>query len=231
MSSAPDPRVCSIEAALRVIGEKWSLLIVRELMMGCTRYAEIVRNTGVPRDILTRRLRSLERHGVIYRLMYNAQPPRYDYRLAAAGEQLHGLLVMMRHWGDTYAHVDPEHRVPFRHICEALLTPELRCEACGEIVQSDSVTWDRDLHRSELSRGVSPRAAAGAVHREQLPYPGQSREPLRTRASPPLPPASGAWITRSDGGRSNGHQAMQTGLNNGSAGGVTGAGFPGGDAG
>jgi DNA-binding HxlR family transcriptional regulator len=210
MPSTPVPRECSIEAALRVIGEKWSLLIVRELMMGCTKYAEIVRNTGVPRDILTRRLRSLERHGVIYRLMYNAQPPRYDYRLAAAGEQLHGLLVMMRYWGDTYAHVDPEHTVPFRHSCEALLTPELRCEACGEIVQTDSVTWDRNSNRSELSGGVSQRTAAGAVHCEQLPYPGQSREPPRTSASPLPPPASGTSIARSDGGQSNGHQAIQT---------------------
>lgn len=150
MSPVPDPRVCSIEAALRVIGEKWSLLVVRELMMGCTRYAEIVHNTGVPRDILTRRLRSLERAGVIYRHLYKEQPARYEYRLAAAGEQLHGLLVMIRWWGDTYARNDAENTVTVRHSCAAEVKPELRCAHCGETVQIGSVTPDRDLRRSEL---------------------------------------------------------------------------------
>jgi DNA-binding HxlR family transcriptional regulator len=150
MSSAPDPRVCSIEAALRVIGEKWTLLIVRELMMGCTRYAEIVHNTGLPRDILTRRLRSLERAGVIYRHEYHDKPTRYDYRLAAAGEDLHGLLVMMRRWGDTYACTDRESTVVVRHSCAATLEPELRCAHCGEILHAGSVTSDRELRRSQL---------------------------------------------------------------------------------
>lgn len=154
MPSVPDPRVCSIEAALRVIGEKWSLLVVRELMSGCTKYAEIVHNTGVPRDILTRRLRSLERSGIIYRHLYNEQPPRYDYRLAEAGEQLHGLLVMLRHWGDVYARNDPENTATVRHDCTAKLKPELRCADCGEVLHPGSVTSDRELRRSELSVGV-----------------------------------------------------------------------------
>ncbi len=150
MPSSPDPRVCSIEAALRVIGEKWSLLIVRELMMGCTRYAEIVHNTGLPRDILTRRLRSLERAGVIYRHQYHDKPVRYDYRLAAAGQDLHGLLVMMRHWGDAHVRKDREGTVAEHHSCAATLEPVLRCADCGQILDTGSVASNCDLRRSEL---------------------------------------------------------------------------------
>ena len=151
MSPVPDPRVCPIDAALRVIGEKWSLLVVRELMMGCTRYAEIVHNTGVPRDILARRLRSLERAGVIYRHLYNERPPRYEYRLAAAGEQLQGLLILIRYWGETYARNDPENTVPSRHSCTATLKPEVRCANCGEVLHADLLIPDRGLRRSELT--------------------------------------------------------------------------------
>lgn len=147
--------MCPIDAALRVIGEKWSLLIVRELMMGCTKYAEIVHNTGVPRDILTQRLRSLERAGVIYRDLYNEQPPRYDYRLAAAGEQLQGLLVLLRSWGETYARVHTEATAPSRHGCAATLKPEVRCASCGEILGADSLIPDRGLRRSQLQPPIA----------------------------------------------------------------------------
>src|SRR3954468_1382332 len=64
---APHPRRCSVAAALDVVGEKWSLLVVRELFLGSRRFSEIAANTGAPRDILTTRLRRLEEVGVVAR--------------------------------------------------------------------------------------------------------------------------------------------------------------------
>ena len=75
------PRVCSVAGALDVIGEKWSLLVVRELILGVHRFNEIATNTGAPRDILTARLRRLEELGVVERRAYSDRPPRYEYVL------------------------------------------------------------------------------------------------------------------------------------------------------
>src|SRR5262245_66563345 len=68
------PRPCSIAAALTVLGEKWSLLVVRELALGVHRFDQIQRNTGAPRDILTSRLRRLEEAGVLEKRPYQARP-------------------------------------------------------------------------------------------------------------------------------------------------------------
>ncbi|MFD8338975.1 winged helix-turn-helix transcriptional regulator [Streptomyces solisilvae] len=145
--------MCSIDAAVKVIGEKWALLTLRELIMGCTRFDEIVSNTGVSRDILAARLRSLEEAGIVHRERYANKPIRYEYKLAEAGIQLFGLLHVMRDWGDRYVRDDPENIVTFHHSCGAKLNPELHCSACGEVLQVDSITSDRDVHRSDIAAG------------------------------------------------------------------------------
>ncbi|HKB92753.1 MAG TPA: helix-turn-helix domain-containing protein, partial [Gaiellaceae bacterium] len=82
------PRSCTIAASLAVIGEKWSLLVVRELSLGVHRFDAIQRNTGAPRDILTSRLRRLEAEGVVKKRLYQERPPRFEYRLTRAGNEL-----------------------------------------------------------------------------------------------------------------------------------------------
>ncbi|RSM87406.1 transcriptional regulator [Kibdelosporangium aridum] len=145
-----DPRVCSIDAALKVIGEKWALLALRELLLGSTRFDEIVSNTGAPRDRLSARLRALEEAGVVRREKYQERPVRYSYHLTEAGEQLFGLLQLMRDWGDRFVRDDPEYMAVFTHECGKPLRPELRCAECGEVVQPGSVTTDRDVHQSDV---------------------------------------------------------------------------------
>ena len=93
------PRRCSIAGALDVVGEKWSLLVVRELFLGVRRFNDIAANTGAPRDILTARLRRLEDVGVVVRSEYSARPPRYEYRLTRAGRDLLPVIMALRQWG------------------------------------------------------------------------------------------------------------------------------------
>src|SRR5260221_3943336 len=83
-----DPRVCSIEAAMKVIGEKWALRALREITLGQRRFDDIVYNTGAPRDILAARLKSLEAAGVVVRARYAEHPARYEYELSEAGKEL-----------------------------------------------------------------------------------------------------------------------------------------------
>src|SRR5215831_3449196 len=87
------PRSCSVAAALGVIGEKWSLLVIRELAWGVHRFDAIARNTGAPRDILTSRLRRLESAGVLERRRYQERPERFEYFLTQAGHELRPVLL------------------------------------------------------------------------------------------------------------------------------------------
>src|SRR5919109_3268937 len=97
------PRPCSVAAALGVIGEKWSLLVIRELALGVHRFDAIARNTGAPRDILTSRLRRLEGAGVIEKRRYQDRPPRFGYHLTQAGKELRPVLLSLSQWGDRWA--------------------------------------------------------------------------------------------------------------------------------
>lgn len=97
------PRACSIADALELVGERWSLLILRELMFGVRRFNDIRVNTGAPRDTLTTRLRQLEEAGVIARHRYSERPPRDEYLLTGAGEAIGPVLRSLRQWGEKYA--------------------------------------------------------------------------------------------------------------------------------
>jgi DNA-binding HxlR family transcriptional regulator len=134
MPTAPadeTPRDCTIADALEVVGDRWSLLIVRELFYAQQRFTEIVRNTGAPRDIVAARLRKLVEHGVIAREQYSERPPRYTYRLTAAGRDLSPVLLTLKRWG--HEHVrrgdDP---VRFSHTCGREFVAEVHCTACGD---------------------------------------------------------------------------------------------------
>jgi DNA-binding HxlR family transcriptional regulator len=145
-----DPRICSIEIALKVIGEKWALLALREIALGQHRFDDIVFNTGAPRDVLAARLKSLEAAGVVQRQLYQERPARHEYHLAKAGKQLFAVLHAIRDWGDRFVRDDPENIVAFRHSCGAKLRLKMRCAACGEAVALGDVTSDRDVRRSDI---------------------------------------------------------------------------------
>ena len=132
-SRTPSPRQCSIAGALEVVGEKWSLLVVRELFLGVRRFSDIAANTGAPRDILTTRLRRLEDVGVITRRAYSEHPPRHEYVLTEAGKDLRPVIMALKHWGDT--HVAHDHLSPvMEHSCGAVFEPRMACAACGEVI-------------------------------------------------------------------------------------------------
>jgi DNA-binding HxlR family transcriptional regulator len=145
------PRSCSVAAALAVIGEKWSLLVIRELAWGVHRFDAIAQNTGAPRDILTNRLRRLEAAGVLERRQYQERPPRFEYYLTEAGNELRPVLLSLLQWGDRWAVEAPT--VAFVHGCGAELELVHTCRACGE-----EVTGRRDLKARMLGPQQRPAA-------------------------------------------------------------------------
>jgi DNA-binding HxlR family transcriptional regulator len=129
----PAPRRCSIASALDVIGEKWSLLVIRELFLGVRRFSDIAMNTGAPRDILTARLRRLEELDVVARRRYEDRPPRYEYVLTEAGKDLRPVIMALKQWGDDHLMNDPLPMV-YEHTCGHEFVPQMVCKACGEPV-------------------------------------------------------------------------------------------------
>jgi DNA-binding HxlR family transcriptional regulator len=130
-------RPCSVAAALNLVGEKWALLAVREIAFGNKRFDVIAKNTGAPRDRLAVRLRSLEAAGVVARVPYSDHPPRYEYELTEAGQELRAVLTALRTWGDKWAVDVPP--AAFRHTCGHDLDPALICRHCGEEVDPDAL--------------------------------------------------------------------------------------------
>ena len=79
------PRNCSVARTLEVVGDRWSLLVIREALLGAHRFDQMQRGTGAPRDILAARLRKLVETGVLERRRYQERPPRFEYHLTEAG--------------------------------------------------------------------------------------------------------------------------------------------------
>jgi DNA-binding HxlR family transcriptional regulator len=122
------PRPCSIAAALNVLGEKWALLVIRELALNVHRFDQIARNTGAPRDILTSRLRRLEAEGVLEKRQYQERPPRFDYHLTQAGDELRPILLTLSQWGGRWT---PQSASTWVHSCGSDAEVVHTCEACG----------------------------------------------------------------------------------------------------
>ena len=129
-----DPRACQIADALEVIGERWSLLVVRELFWGNRRFSDVARNTGAPRDVLTTRLRRLEDRGILERRVYSEHPPRHGYHLTQAGRDLAPVLLTLQEWASKHADGGRE-TMRFPHGDHGLEpVSSFSCGVCGEAV-------------------------------------------------------------------------------------------------
>ena len=104
-------RACSIAGALEVVGDRWALLVVREVSMGSHRFTDIVRGTGAPRDRLTARLNDLVAVGVLERRPYSTTPPRSGYHLTESGRDLLPVLHALLQWGDRWVAEEPPLRL------------------------------------------------------------------------------------------------------------------------
>jgi DNA-binding HxlR family transcriptional regulator len=93
---------CGVARALEVIGERWSLLIVRDAFLGRRRFEEFQESLGIARNTLTDRLNRLVDEGIFDRVLYNDRPERYEYRLTTKGGELLVALTALREWGEKY---------------------------------------------------------------------------------------------------------------------------------
>ncbi len=126
---------CSVAQCLEVVGEWWSLLIVRDALIGVSRFDEFQSRLGISRNVLNDRLSRLVAEGVLQKVPYQHHPPRYDYRLTTKGRELWPVLNAMREWGDRWAAPDGPPVELVHRPCGHEISAELRCSACGEVLE------------------------------------------------------------------------------------------------
>ncbi|MEV4447460.1 winged helix-turn-helix transcriptional regulator [Streptomyces mirabilis] len=135
-----DARPCSIADTLAVVGEKYSLLVLREVSLGATRFDQLVRNIGAPRDVLTARLKRLVDAGVLEKVEYSDRPKRYEYRPTQAGLELEPVLHTLMAWGDRHLQKGGFRPMVLEHTCGHELVPQVVCRECGEVVEHGHLT-------------------------------------------------------------------------------------------
>ncbi len=131
---------CSIAATLEVIGDPWTLLVIRDAFKGISRFEQWQERLGVARNVLASRLKTLVAHGVLEPRQYSARPPRNEYVLTQKGKDLADVLVTMHAWGSKHLYGEMEAGVVFKHIpCGEQLKPRVACDCCGEIVKRSDI--------------------------------------------------------------------------------------------
>lgn len=135
-----DQQICSVARTLSVVGERWTLLILRDAFFGTRRFDQFQLKLGITRHRLSERLGKLVEHGVLVKVPYNQKPVRYEYRLTRKGLGLYPVLMSLTRWGDEW--MDGGKGVPleFLHLaCGDVTTPVLACSECGEALRPEEV--------------------------------------------------------------------------------------------
>ena len=148
-----DPVTCSIAASLEVIGDRWTMLILREAFRGTRRFDHFQRDLGLARNLLADRLNRLVEHGVFHKVPYQERPVRFEYRLTPKGVDLSPSLVALMRWGDRWV------------VGEAGPPVVLIHDACASPVDQEFICWECDcvVTPGQL-RSRHPRAHEGDVH-------------------------------------------------------------------
>lgn len=118
---------------LEVVGERWTMLVLREAFRGIRRFEEMQRNLGVARNVLADRLQTLVGAAILERKRYQDRPERFEYRLTEKGLDLYPALIALMSWGDK--HMAPEAGPPVvleHKKCGHETSPVLSCSECGE---------------------------------------------------------------------------------------------------
>lgn len=135
---------CSVARTLDVVGEWWSLLVLRDAFCGVRRFEDFQRSLGIARNILTDRLQTLVDDGVLERRLYQERPERYEYRLTDKGRDLYPVLLALMRWGDRWAADEMGPPMVLTHkACGHDVMPVLTCPECGEEVRARDMAWRR----------------------------------------------------------------------------------------
>jgi DNA-binding HxlR family transcriptional regulator len=133
---------CPVARAMAVIGDRWTVLILRDALRGLSRFDQFHERLGCGRMILSQRLAHLVENGVLETQEYQAHPPRHDYRLTEQGRALGGVLMMMAQWGETWRPKEGGMKIRRRHLaCGCEFQPVIACSECETPLAPGSVEY------------------------------------------------------------------------------------------
>lgn len=135
-----DHQVCSIARSLELVGERWSLLIVRDALLGVRRFDDFQKSLGIARNVLADRLNGLVEDGILERVPYQERPERFEYRLTEKGADLLPAVIALMHWGDRYlaGEAGPP-RIPEHRGCGGDVIEQFVCLRCGDVLAREDV--------------------------------------------------------------------------------------------
>jgi DNA-binding HxlR family transcriptional regulator len=169
-----DTMTCSIARTLSVVGDRWTMLIIRDVFLGTRRFEGIQQDLRLTPHRLSDRLRKLVRNGILRRVAYEKRPPRFEYRLTEKGIDLYPLIIVMMQWGDRW--MAGRAGVPVELIhrpCGHSIKPELTCPACKS-----------KLEPRELSARPGPALKGrGVAGQRNQPARGSARRGQGARAT------------------------------------------------
>ncbi|MBB0242865.1 winged helix-turn-helix transcriptional regulator [Streptomyces alkaliphilus] len=132
---------CNLARALEIVGERWTLLIVRSALLGTERFEGFLDNLEIARNVLANRLARLVDHGLMERVPYQERPLRYAYRLTPVGRDLTRAVVALMQWGDRNLSRDEQPPRRADHLgCDGPVHATLCCSRCGREVRNEEVT-------------------------------------------------------------------------------------------
>jgi DNA-binding HxlR family transcriptional regulator len=148
-------QVCAIAGTLELIGERWTLLIIRDAFLGIRRFEHFQRNLGIARNVLQTRLERLVDAGILRRERYQERPERFEYRLTTKGIELWPVLVSLMKWGDRHLYPEGPPVMLVHKECGGEVDDHRMCDRCGAPLEA----WD-----------VEPQLGPGAA----VPHDAQS---------------------------------------------------------
>ncbi len=143
---------CSVAKSLELIGERWTMLVVREVFLGNRRFDEMAARLSIARNVLTTRLARLVEEGVLEKVRYQERPERFEYRLTEKGLDLWPIMVSLIQYGDRYYATQGPPLILRHKGCGGQVDAHRICSTCGERLTAREVT-------AELGPGARPAAA------------------------------------------------------------------------
>jgi DNA-binding HxlR family transcriptional regulator len=141
---------CSIAATLEVVGDRWTVLILRDVFRGVRRFAQLQADLGIAKNLLSDRLSRLVEHGVLERVPYQSRPLRHEYCLTPKGADLSTALIALMGWGDRWYAPDGVPTILLHEDCGTPIAQTVHCPHCNEPVNPGKI-------KSRPGPGRSPR--------------------------------------------------------------------------
>lgn len=141
-----DDTACSIARSLEIIGDRWTILILRDAFRGVRRFDELRDDLGIARPVLAERLKRLVEAGVLHKVPYQQRPVRYEYRLTQMGVELSPILVALMRWGD-------------RHLSDGAPPTVLVHEPCGHPLEQGF--WCAECRQTFTPAEIASRPGPG----------------------------------------------------------------------